>query len=100
MDALEGGKEIIKSVDSWHKEFKKYAEEDSSPSWNNITPEYFHHKLSQFLHSPRGAMYKSQFQFSSDLKCGEPAPPVLVSIINYQHVNLESASHWVPAMDW
>eukprot|EP00090_Calanus_glacialis_P022071 TRINITY_DN34049_c0_g1_i2.p1 TRINITY_DN34049_c0_g1~~TRINITY_DN34049_c0_g1_i2.p1 ORF type:complete len:564 (-),score=121.57 TRINITY_DN34049_c0_g1_i2:171-1631(-) len=100
VDTFEKKRDIIKSVDSWHKELKKYVSEDSSPSWEHITPEYFQQKLSQFLHSPRGAKYKSQFKFSGDLRCGEPAPPVLVSIINYQHGNLESASHWVPAMDW
>ena len=79
---------------------KKYAEQYSSHSWSHITPEFFNHELSQFLHSPSGANYRNQFKFAGELKCGEPVPPILVSIINYQHVILESASQWVPAMDW
>ena len=67
--------------------------------WDNITEEYFLEKLTQFLFSPRGAKYKNQFKFSSKLSCGKLAPSVLVSSINYQHKEFDSASQWVPAMD-
>eukprot|EP00092_Neocalanus_flemingeri_P040503 GFUD01044108.1.p1 GENE.GFUD01044108.1~~GFUD01044108.1.p1 ORF type:complete len:1044 (-),score=198.42 GFUD01044108.1:97-3228(-) len=96
---LEEQSDIIKYVDSWHREYKKFAEEAEEVDWENITEEYFLKKLTQFLYSPRGAKYKNQFKFSSNLECGQLAPSVLVSSINYQHMGFESASEWVPAMD-
>jgi len=96
---LEDQKDIIKYVDSWHREYKKFVEESEEVDWENISEEYFLKKLTQFLYSPRGAKYKTQFKFSNQLECGQLAPSVLVSSINYQHIGFESASEWVPAMD-
>ena len=116
VEKLEKEKTIIKSVVSWHKDYKvtllmlnisrvkfviffhqKYLKDYPQIS-NNETD--FQWKLSQFLHSPQGVQYKTRFLFDGELKCGVPAPRVLVSVINYEHVILESASYWVPAMDW
>lgn len=99
VNSLEEQTDIIKNVDSWHKEFKWFVEEAEVVRWDNITEEYFLEKLTQFLFSPRGAKYKNQFKFSSKLSCGKLAPSVLVSSINYQHREFDSASQWVPAMD-
>jgi len=96
---LEEQTDIIKDVDSWHREYKKFVEESETVDWENISEDYFLQKLTQFLYSPRGAKYKTQFKFSSNLQCGQLAPSVLVSSINYQHTGFESASEWVPAMD-
>ena len=43
--------------------------------------------------------YRIMFQFSAELECGEPAPPVLVSSFQFSHVMYQSASEWVPAYD-
>ena len=88
-----------KSSIGLYSTFQTFVEEAEDVDWENITEEYFLQKLTQFLYSPRGAKYKTQFKFSSNLHCGDLAPSVLVSSINYQHMGFESASEWVPAMD-
>ena len=78
-----------------------YVEEEAGRAvdWDNVSEQDFKRNLTQFLFSPRGARYKNQFKFSSDLLCGDQSPDILVSTINYQHVGFQSASEWVPAMD-
>ena len=102
VDDLQSQSDIIKSVDSWLTEFRSFVQEaDHQVDWASITEEFFMEKLTQFLFSPRGARYKTQFKFSSSLECGSgsDSPRVLVSQINYQHISFNSASEWVPAMD-
>ena len=75
--------------------------------------EYFRDKLTQFLFSPKGAIFqvlgfkyipitKSFFQpnfwFSEPLKCGEPAPDVLLQTIPFSHKRFDSSTVWIPAM--
>lgn len=81
--------------------FQAYVEGEtgSTVDWDHISDEDFKRNLTQFLFSPRGARYKNQFKFSSELLCGDLSPDILVSTINYQHVGFQSASEWVPAMD-
>merc|ERR1719445_2606791 len=46
-----------------------------------------------------GAKYRIMFKFSSDLECGQAAPRVLLSCMEFSHVMYQSASEWVPAYD-
>ena len=100
VDDLRSQSDIIRNVDSWLTEFRSFVQEtDDQVDWGALTEEFFMGKLTQFLFSPRGARYKTQFKFSSALECGSGSPRVLVSQVNYQHISFNSASEWVPAMD-
>ena len=57
---------------------------DDNVDWSSLTEEFFMRKLTQFLFSPRGARYKTQFKFSSSLECGSGSsdPRVLVSQVD------------------
>ena len=88
--SLERESDIIRGVDSWHTQYMQFVEqlEDGTrPDWSNITEQFFSARLTQFLFSPRGAKYKTQFKFAEPgLQCGVTAPPILVSYIQYQHI--------------
>ena len=59
---------------------KVFARERRNSSWEAFsTAEEFPALLSDFLFSSRGARFKPSFQFSGDLVCGRPAPPVTAS---------------------
>jgi len=99
LQRLEASKDNIASIDPWQLQFKKYVEETESVDWDNIEENFFRSKLSQFLFSPPGAKYRLNFKFADELKCGQPAPRILVSTVQYQHVLFNEASYWVPAME-
>jgi len=95
---------LIRSIDSWTTAFKGFLSElDPSNSadfqWSSLNRESFQERLSHFLFSPTGAKYRPMFKFDGTLVCGQPAPTVLVSSVDYKHVGFASASEWVPAFD-
>ena len=76
---------------------------------------FFREKFTQFLYSPRGGifqvfvwfqicifvittLFQPNFWFSEPLKCGEPAPDVLLQAISYSHRRFTRSGEWVPAM--
>lgn len=79
----------ISGVSAWWETFKSYiARKDNITDWRTIidqddeagTDIRFRQLISDFLFHQEGANYKSSFQFSGQLKCGEPAPPIVVSV--------------------
>jgi len=97
----------IKSVGGWYPGFKQYVNEHFRP--NVSIPDHpmeeqeFRGLLTQYLFSPSGSVFQPNFEFSSPLVCGGPAPHVLVSSLEYLHPKLEggpgaghlAAMHWV-----
>jgi len=97
---LESEQFVIRSIDSWHVQFKSFLEgDDPNFEWSLLNDTTFHEKLSHFLFAPMGAKYRNMFKFDGTLHCGEPAPPILVSSIDFMHYGFESATQWVPALD-
>ena len=97
---LESEDRLIKHIDAWPVKFKEFLSYDNPQfDWSSLDEDMFHEKLSHFLFSPMGAKYRIMFKFEGDLVCGEPAPRVLVSCLDFSHVMYESASQWVPAYD-
>ena len=49
-----------------------------------------------------GSRYQNNFKFDGDLKCGEPAPPILVSSIEFSHPKFETGprGEHIEAMRW
>ena len=68
-------------MDSWWGQFKYYLAEDKNVTdWEDSFLEgNFSRHLSDFLFSKSGSKYKKNFQFTSDLKCNDLAPTILVS---------------------
>jgi len=97
---LENEEHIIRSIDSWYMQFKKFLRvDDPSFEWASLDETTFNEKLSHFLFAPMGAKYRIMLKFDGDLRCGHPAPQILVSSMDFTHIGFASASEWVPALD-
>jgi len=93
----------VNSVQPWHSGFRDYVMKfnTENKTFEELIKDddFFKRKLTQFLFSPRGAIYQPYFWFSSPgLKCGQPAPDVLLQAIPYSHIRFYSSSVWIPAM--
>ena len=73
--------------------------DDPSFEWASLNETTFHERLAHFLFAPMGAKYRIMIKFDGDLKCGHPAPQILVSSMDFTHIGFASASEWVPALD-
>ena len=49
--------------------------------------------------SPAGLPNKKHFKFTSDQRCGEPAPPILLSTFTFQHAVFEGRAEYLPALN-
>lgn len=92
-DEFQNQKLFISHFDSWYPELEGYVNENFLPenyklpgASTNISMQFFNEKMTQYLFSPRGSKYKSDFVFenSTNLKCGEPAPPIKVTTKSHQ----------------
>ena len=106
LQEFENKPEYIKSIDGWYPGFKEYVNKHFRPDHplptHPVEEEEFNKLLTQFLFSPSGSRYQPNFQFSSPLVCGQPAPPILVSSLGFVHPKLTGgpgASH-LAAMRW
>ena len=75
---------MVTEVSAWFPGFDTYVTENyldanaKSVTDANVTQEFFDARLTQFLFSPTGAKFMDKFVFDGDIKCGQPAPKVLV----------------------
>ena len=106
LQEFENKPEYVKSVDGWYPGFKDYVNQhfrqDRPLPSHPMEEEEFSQLLTQYLFSPSGSRYQPNFQFSSPLVCGQPAPPILVSSLGFVHPKLTGcpgAAH-LGAMQW
>jgi len=92
----------IEKIYPWHPAFRDYVnkfKKSDQPFETLISNEtFFREKFTQFLYSPRGGIFQPNFWFSEPLKCGSPAPDVLLQAISYSHRRFTKSGEWVPAM--
>ncbi|XP_011304845.1 patched domain-containing protein 3 [Fopius arisanus] len=91
----------IDHVDSWPHDFsdfvRMYYEKDVKSQ--TFTSEEFQLYLSKFLFSQMGGKYQGNFHFISNITCGQSAPRVKVSSINFAFKSFSGPDEWLPAMD-
>ena len=88
--SMSAQEQYINSISPWHIAFKTYVnkiKKINKPFEELISDEtYFKEKFTQFLYSPRGGIFQPNFWFAGDgLKCGEPAPDILLQALPYSH---------------
>ena len=68
-------------VQSWWSKLKKYSKEETNfTTWEDFAnPTDFPVILSDFLYSPLGSNFKSNFRFYDELLCNQAAPKIKVS---------------------
>jgi len=105
-NALKSQTDIIDKVDSWVEKFIDYSELYSPvlPSFFGNFDQfhdtlYFSHKMTQFLYSPSGAKYRSQFKFDQGLLCGFSSPGIHLTDITFTHKVFQGPSQHIPAMN-
>jgi len=99
LEALKQRGDIIREYDCWWTPFKTFVEESK-----NVTGDVredivrqFPSLLSEFLHSAEGARYKSDFQFSRPLQCGQPAPNITASKCKIDYFHFDGPDTHIPA---
>ena len=91
---MESNPAVVPEISAWFPAFDEYVTQNFLPAdaksvtEANITREFFDEKLAQFLFSPSGAKFMEKFVFEDGdkIKCGEPAPRVLVRLIDLYSV--------------
>lgn len=108
VDDLRNQTDIVNEVDSWTDNFVKYVNNHFVPSSADsehrlpalkMNSSLFNDRLSQFLHSPNGGKYRARFKFDGELKCGEPAPELMLTDLTFLHLKFSGPSEHVPAMN-
>ncbi|CAL4137274.1 unnamed protein product, partial [Meganyctiphanes norvegica] len=91
----------IGSVDSWVSEFQLYMNNsDITIPDPDMSEDDFYENLTKFLFSQSGAKYRGRdFKFDGELKCLNKSPPIFVSTISYQHVQMDDSRTEINAMD-
>ena len=73
--------------------------EDAVPKSTTYSEMFFDEDLSEFLFSPAGKPYASNFKFKKELECGKPAPKLLLSFVTFNHVKIDKALDSIAAMN-
>ncbi|XP_063995288.1 NPC intracellular cholesterol transporter 1-like [Diachasmimorpha longicaudata] len=96
-----GNLSTIDHVDSWPHHFADFLEIYYEKDVRNKTlnSEEFQFYLSKFLFSQMGGKYQGNFHFFSNLTCGQNAPRIKVSSINFAFKSFTGPDQWLPAMD-
>ena len=108
-------RDIVDSVDSWTFKFTEYynryfvednndleiVNSSSMLPYKHLDNDTFNEKFTQFLYSPKGALYRPRFIFNyNNISCGKPAPDVALSTIMFQHKLFPAGpSQHIPAMN-
>ena len=88
---------VISSYDCWWGPFQTYLEDRHNYSSPSQYSDQFPSLLSQFLFSPEGARYKSEFRLAAPLTCGLPAPPILASRCQIDFLQFSGPETHIPA---
>lgn len=92
----------IDHVAPWPIEFKDFVERnyDKNIMLNDtLKNNELNYYLSKFLYSQSGGKYQRNFYFHSNLTCGEDAPRIKVSSIDFSFSSFSGPDEWIPAMD-
>merc|ERR1712200_201951 len=97
MGKLVDAKMYLRTVDSWWKEMKHYANHTKHTPWREFaTADHFPTMLSDFLYTGDGAKYKNDFIWDGELECGLPAPPILASKFSVGFYKFDGPEEHIP----
>jgi len=98
---LEAQTDTIVNIDSWYLGFKQYVDlnfQEDGPVVD-MSSEMFNERLVQYLFSPLGSQYRFLFHFNDTLRCGQPSPAPLLTMLRFQHVLMSGPEEQIPAMN-
>ncbi|XP_054280172.1 NPC intracellular cholesterol transporter 1-like [Macrosteles quadrilineatus] len=94
-------KDVVKDVNTWYEDFRRYVNhhfEKDVPN-NELSEEDFSLLIGKFLFSPKGGKFQKNFRFSGKLECGEKAPPVTISTLDFKFRLFSGPEEAIPAMN-
>lgn len=91
----------VQSLNSWPNDFAHFVSRYFLKDLRNETLDdaEFNGYLSKFLYSRDGGKYQRNFRFERDLKCGENAPPIRATTVDFIFKRFHGPHEWIPAMD-
>lgn len=96
---LENRTDILHTVNSWPVAFQDFVHTyyDKDIGEDVLTDSKFREYLSKFLFSNDGGRYQMNFKFASKLTCGEPAPNITVTTIDFKFKPFTEREEYIPA---
>ncbi|XP_054005477.1 patched domain-containing protein 3-like isoform X1 [Hylaeus anthracinus] len=91
----------VESLHSWPKDFAEFVSVYFQKDLRSTTlnDEDFSNYLSKFLFSRNGGKYQRNFRFDTALKCGESAPTIVATTVDFNFKRFHGPHEWIPAMD-
>jgi len=97
-EALGEQKDIIHSIDSWYLDYRKYMQEYFSNE-DPADPQLFPSRFTQFLYGASGSKHRLLMEWEEDMVCGQPAPRLSMSMIQFTHNLMSGPKEQIPAMN-
>merc|ERR1711892_161008 len=99
LEELKNAKTHIRGVQSWWSKLKKYSNEETNfTRWEDFAnPTDFPLLLTNFLYSPLGSNFKSNFQFYDELICNQAAPKIKASKFKIDYLIFNGPEEHIPA---
>jgi len=99
LEDLKNTKTHLRGVQSWWAKLKKYSEEKTNfTNWKDFAnPHDFPLILSDFLFSPLGSNFKSNFKFEDELVCNQAAPSIKASKFKIDYLIFNGPEEHIPA---
>ncbi|KXJ77899.1 hypothetical protein RP20_CCG006239, partial [Aedes albopictus] len=96
---LEYRTDLLHSVDSWLNPFQDfvYTHYDKDIGEVVLGEADFAHYLSKFLYSHEGGRYQIKFKFATKLQCGEPAPNITATAIDFKFRPFSEREEYIPS---
>lgn len=100
VETIENRTDLVHEISSWVSPFHDFVSTYYDVNFFNETlNDYdFRYYLSKFLHTQSGGKYRANFRFKKPLECGEPAPEITVSTIDFKYKRFNGRNNYLPAM--
>ena len=101
---LRAQSDILYDVESWASDYQDYLHRNflhpQADFYTHVNQSFFQAKLVQFLYSPRGAKYKSQFFYADrEPLCGDLNTTINFSFLRFHHFRFEGPQESIPSMN-
>lgn len=106
-EELAAQEDIIHSVDSWYLDFKKYMNTNfltgvgipEETMDELVGDESFNSRLTQFLFGSVGSKHRLLLSYDGEITCGQPAPAINMSMVQFTHRLMSGPKEQIPAMN-
>lgn len=91
--------DLMLDYDSWIDGFAEFAVIYHNTNITDVAESDWNIYLNEFLSSWDGGKYRQKIHFDTPLKCGEPAPPIKVSLLSFNFRPMTIRSEYIPVKE-